>query len=91
MNVGGLLLVFILAIAAVFGIILISAGHTTPYFDSNNTTAGNATNTSQALVTNMTASGSQVGAGVAFFIAGILLLVVLLGLVWLATNRKQYR
>lgn len=89
MNVGGLLLVFILAIAAVFGIILIAGGHTEPYVDSSNLTAGNATNTSQALVTNMTAAGSQVGAGVAFFIAGILLLLVLLGLVWLATSRKR--
>lgn len=84
MNVGGLLLVFVLAIAAVFGIIMVAAGHTEPYVDSSGYVAGNATNQSQELVTNMTATGSQVGAGVAFFIAGIILLVVIIGLVWVA-------
>lgn len=88
MNVGGLLLVFMLAIAAVFGMIMIASSHTEPYVDSSNATAGNATNASQSLVTNMTATGSQAGGAVVFFVAAIILLVVVLGLAWVAMTRK---
>ena len=90
MNLFALFMLFIVAVAAVMGIVLIGAKTgTSPFVDTYGNTAGNATNESQALVGNLTAVGTQVGGGAVILIGGIIALVIILALVYVAT-RKRY-
>ena len=90
MNLFGLFMLLIVMIAAVMGIVLIeSKTGTSPYVDTYGDMAGNATNESQTLAGNLTAVGTQVGAGAVVLVGGIIALVIILALVYVAT-RKRY-
>lgn len=85
MNVAGLLLLFVVIIAAVFGGILIaSKTNTAPYQDSYGTFAGNSTNTSLSQVQNLSVVAPKVGTGAALLVGGIIAVAILLGLVLVA-------
>jgi beta-lactamase regulating signal transducer with metallopeptidase domain len=89
MNLGGLFLIFIVVVAAVMGLILISS-QTTPatnITDTYGTAMSNTTNQSQAAVSNLTATGTQIGAGVLFLIVGIIGAIIF-GLLILVATRK---
>ena len=89
MNLGGLLLLFMVMVAAVGGIYLISA-NTTPSYqitDTYGNMAGNATNSSQSEVQNLTSTGVSVGVGAVLLVVGIMFAVVLGGLILVATGK----
>lgn len=89
MNLFALFMLFIVIIAAIMGIALIGAKtSTTPYVDTYGNTAGNATNESQAIAGNLTATGSQVGGGAVLLVGGIIALVIILALVYVATKKN---
>jgi beta-lactamase regulating signal transducer with metallopeptidase domain len=89
MNLGGLFLIFIIIVAAVFGLILISSKVTpaTNLTDTYGQTAGNFTNESQSQISNLTATGTQVGTGAAVLVVLIIGAVVLGALVLVAARK----
>jgi hypothetical protein len=89
MNLGGLFLIFIIIVGAVFGLILISSKVTpaTNLTDTYGQHAGNFTNESQAQISNLTATGTQVGTGAAVLVVLIIGAVVFGALVLVATKK----
>lgn len=87
MNLGSLLLLFAIMVGAIFGIFLIASKNTATVVDTYGNVAGNETNQSQSLVTNLTATGTQVGGGAVILVGGIIALVVLGALVGVATGK----
>jgi len=89
MNLFGLFLILIVAIAAIMAVALIGSQHQTAVVDTYGATMSNETNTSQATAGNLTATGTQVGTGAVLLIGGIISAVVIGALVLIAT-RKHY-
>jgi ABC-type transport system involved in multi-copper enzyme maturation permease subunit len=89
MNLGGLFLIFIIVVGAVFGLILISnkAPQVSELKDTYGNMAGNQSNQSQSEITNLTSTGTQVGAGAAVLVVLIIGAVVLGALVLVATKK----
>lgn len=88
MNLFTLFMLFVVMIAAVLGIALIgSKTGTSPYVDTYGNTAGNVTNESQAIAGNLTATGSQVGAGAVLLVGGIIAIIIILALIFVATKK----
>jgi hypothetical protein len=87
MNVGALLMLFLVACAAVICVALIGSKYTAPYVDTQGNTTNNVTNSSQAIAGNLTATGSQVGGGVIFLIAGIFCIFIIGALAALALGK----
>ena len=81
MNVATLFLIILVAVGAVFGIIAIGAHQQQGFTDSYNNTLGNETNSTQVLMGNVTATGTQVGAGVVVLVGGIIFAVIFLVLI----------
>jgi len=87
MNVGALLMLFLVAVAAVIGIIYIThAGPTTPVDTFDRASSPNA-NATHELETNLTATGTQVGGGVILLIAGIFVILIIALLAALALGK----
>jgi hypothetical protein len=81
MNIGGLALLFLVLVGAIFGTILIaSKTNTTPYQDSYGNYSGDSTNETLGVIQNGTAVGTQVGSGAVLFVGVIILLVILVAL-----------
>jgi hypothetical protein len=74
MNLGGLFILFIVIVGAVFGLILISnkAPQVSELKDTYGNMAGNQSNQSQSEITNLTSTGTQVGAGAAILVVLII-------------------
>ena len=84
MNIFGLLMLFAVGIAAIFGIIMIGANHSDAPVDTYGNTTSEDTNQSRNISGNLTATGTQVGTGAVVLIAGIIIVVVILGLIFIA-------
>jgi hypothetical protein len=89
MNVGGVLLIFFVMIAALMGLVLIGSHTPTGVTDTYGQTIGNESNASQAIVVNTSATEQQVGGGVLILVAGLAVFVVLGALVFAATRKKN--
>jgi hypothetical protein len=88
MNVGMLLFLFLVAVAAIGGLYVIGASSTgASVVDTYGNTTDAATNATQGIVQNVTETGLTVGGGVVLFIGFIVVLVVLIALFMMATKR----
>lgn len=87
MNLFALFMLFVVAVAAVMGLILIGNHHSTTIADTYGNVAGNTTNESQAIVGNLTATGTRVGGGAILLVVGIIAAVIILALVYVARKR----
>lgn len=87
MNVGMLLLLFVVAIGAVFGLYMIGNSADASVIDTYGNTTGALTNGTQDAVQNMTSTGLTVAGGAVLFIGFIIMLVVLIALYMVATKR----
>lgn len=88
MNVGALLVLFLVAVAAVVGVVYIGSHSpaTTPKDTFDRASSADA-NSSYALAGNLTATGTQVGSGAILLIAFVILLVVIGALVFIASRK----
>jgi len=87
-NIGMLLFLFLVGIAAVGGLYVVASSSTgSPVIDTYGNTTDAATNATQGIVQNVTQTGLTVGGGVILFIGFILVLVVLIALFMVATKR----
>lgn len=89
MSVIGVLFLFLIAIAAVGGLYVIGASTTNAgtITDTYGSTLDAASNTSQSVIQNTTATGLTVASGVILFIGFIVLLIVVIALVAVATKK----
>lgn len=88
MNLGGLLLLFLVIAAAIGGLYLITAKTPTGVTDTYGMTIGNESNESQSMVTNLTSTGLSVGTGALVLVALTITVVVLGALVYVAVGKK---
>ena len=88
MNIFALLMVFAVAAAAVIGISYIgSKVNAGPVYDTYGNTSGNTTNSTQAVMGNMTATGTTVGTGIIVMLAALIAISVLVALGWVAIGK----
>lgn len=88
MNVIGLLFLFLIAVAAVFGLYAVANSQTDVVInDTYGNTLSTASNATQDVIQNTTATGLTVASGLVLFIAFIIMLVVLIALVAVATRK----
>lgn len=90
MNLGGLLLLFLVMIGAIGGLYLVlsKTPQASEVTDTYGAMAGNATNESQAAVGNLTGTGISVGTGAVVFVVLIGFAVVLGALVLVVAGKK---
>ena len=84
MNLFALLMLFLVGAAAVFGLILIGSGHQQAIVDTYGNTSSAATNASQGIVSNLSATGEQVGGGAVLLVVGVIGAVLFLAFIALA-------
>lgn len=95
MNIGGIALLILILIAAVFGIVVIASNTgTTPYVDTGGNTTSAQTNATQRTMGNITAPATTVGTGIVIlviilFFAGVI--AFLYGATkWGGSSRSRY-
>ena len=92
MNVLGLLLLFVIAIAAVMGLFYIGSHvATSPAVDTYGNATSTTVNASQSLMGNVSATGMQVGGGVIILIGVVIAAVIFIAFLLIVASRKQYR
>lgn len=89
MNIFALLFIFVVAIAAIIGLAYAGNLAHTNVIDSYNQTQGNVSNQSENMTVNLTATGTKVGSGAIFFVAGIIGVAVLGGFMVLFSSRRR--
>ena len=78
MNFGTILMLLVVVVAAVMGLFFILGNTAThPYVDSAGNTTSNVTNSSQAVVTNLTSTSGTVGTGLVFIVIFIFAIGIL--------------
>jgi hypothetical protein len=91
MNIFALLLLFVVAVAALFGLAYAGSHmQTAPVADSYGNYTSSSVNASQAVVGNLTAQGQQVGGGVIILITLVIAAVVFIGFLLIVASRKRY-
>ena len=92
MNIFALLLLFVITVAAVMGLAYAGSHmQTTPISDTYGNTTSAATNASQSLMGNVTATGQQAGGGVIILIGVVIAAVIFIAFLLIVASRKRYR
>ena len=91
MNILGLLLLFLVAGAALFGLAYAGSHmQTTPISDTYGNYSSQSVNTSQAVVGNLSATGQTVGGGVIILIAVVIAALIFGAFLIVIASRKRY-
>jgi hypothetical protein len=92
MNIIGVLFLFAVAAAALFGLAYVGAHTaTSPVSDTYGNFTSESANQSQAVVGNLSATGQQVGGGVIILIGVVIAAVIFIAFLLIVASRKQYR
>ena len=89
MNILGLLIIMVIAITAVFGIVLAANATNVTPVDTFGHTPSMAVNNTSSIAGNVTAAGVQVGGGLVIFVAAVIGVSVLLALALLASSKRH--